>query len=214
MSLARRSDKYYVKTGLYTLGYALLLECLLIAELIFFDYGNDLRMDYIARSGISFFFMILILFNAMYSLYAANWTDSIVLSMGARRKDIFRGQILKTTVCLVLGAALALIAIYFTKQFELIGLLIMSIIGAFPLTALFYGIGHKIRKWGRVAVMIIAIIGGICGAAVSAGSILRQVFFPAFNLQISFAIYALVCVVAFVLLEMWVYKLSSKSMVR
>ena len=212
-SLAKRSAKYFFKEGLKTLGLVLGLEVLLIIEWLIIGLDKDSLVDYVINMFMSVGSIFIVMMNLMYSFYGPNWYDSMVLSMGARRKDIFVGELIKQFT-FVGGnfVALSLVAIILHQYKYIIIVLTTSII-AIALGPIGLIVGHKVNKYGKVIIMIIAIIGGCFGVSLTGAGFWMKEFitdFPAFTLQLVI----LGAIVIFGLAELWAYKLNQKSMVK
>ena len=212
-SLAKRSAKYFFKEGLKTLGLVLGLECLLIIEWLIIGSDEKSLVEYVLNMFMSVGSIFIVMMNLMYSFYGPNWYDSMALSMGARRKDIFIGELIKQFT-FVGGnfVALSLIAVIF-QQYKYIILILISCIIAIALGPIGLIVGHKVSKYGKVIIMIIAIIGGVFGVSLAMAGFWMNEFitgFPAFTFQLVI----LGAIVIFGLAELWAYKLNQKSMVK
>ena len=212
-SLAKRSAKYFFKEGLKTLGLVLGLECRLIIEWLIIGSDEKSLVEYVLNMFMSVGSIFIIMMNMMYSFYGPNWYDSMALSMGARRKDIFIGELIKQFT-FVGGnfVALSLIAVIF-QQYKYIILILISCIIAIALGPIGLIVGHKVSKHGKVIIMIIAIIGGVFGVSLAMAGFWMNEFitgFPAFTFQLVI----LGAIVIFGLAELWAYKLNQKSMVK
>ena len=212
-SLAKRSAKYFFKEGLKTLGLVLGLECLLIIEWLIIGSDEKSIVEYVLNMFMSVGSIFIVMMNLMYSFYGPNWYDSMALSMGARRKDIFIGELIKQFT-FVGGnfVALSLIAVIF-QQYKYIILILISCIIAIALGPIGLIVGHKVSKYGKVIIMIIAIIGGVFGVSLAMAGFWMNEFitgFPAFTFQLVI----LGAIVIFGLAELWAYKLNQKSMVK
>ena len=212
-SLAKRSAKYFFKEGLKTLGLVLGLEVLLIIEWLIIGSDEESIVEYVLNMFMSVGSIFIVMMNLMYSFYGPNWYDSMALSMGARRKDIFIGELIKQFT-FVGGnfVALSLIAVIF-QQYKYIILILISCIIAIALGPIGLIVGHKVSKYGKVIIMIIAIIGGVFGVSLAMAGFWMNEFitgFPAFTFQLVI----LGAIVIFGLAELWAYKLNQKSMVK
>ena len=212
-SLAKRSAKYFFKEGLKTLGLVLGMECLLIIEWLIIGSDEESIVEYVLNMFMSVGSIFIVMMNLMYSFYGPNWYDSMVLSMGARRKDIFVGELIKQFT-FVGGnfVALSLVAIILHQYKYIIIVLTTSII-AIALGPIGLIVGHKVSKYGKVIIMIIAIIGGVFGVSLAMAGFWMNEFitgFPAFTFQLVI----LGAIVIFGLAELWAYKLNQKSMVK
>ena len=212
-SLAKRSAKYFFKEGLKTLGLVLGMEVLLIIEWLIIGSDEESIVEYVLNMFMSVGSIFIVMMNLMYSFYGPNWYDSMALSMGARRKDIFIGELIKQFT-FVGGnfVALSLIAVIF-QQYKYIILILISCIIAIALGPIGLIVGHKVSKYGKVIIMIIAIIGGVFGVSLAMAGFWMNEFitgFPAFTFQLVI----LGAIVIFGLAELWAYKLNQKSMVK
>ena len=213
-SLAKRSAKYYFKEGLKALALVLGIECFLVIEWFILGANEKNPMDYLFQMVMSVGCIIVVMVNMMYSFYGPNWYDSLAMSMGARRKDIFLGELIKqaTFVGSYMVVYIILIAIF--NKYEYLLLMILSSIVSFALGPVGLVIGHKVHNHGKVIVFIIAMIAGGGGGFIG--------FFSATGVSIgieSIGAYVIIAVliisvIIFALFEFWAYKLNQKSMVR
>lgn len=213
-SLAKRSAKYYFKEGLKALALVLGIECFLVIEWFILGANEKNPMDYLFQMVMSVGCIIVVMINMMYSFYGPNWYDSLAMSMGARRKDIFIGELIKqaTFVGSYMVVYIILIAIF--NKYEYLLLMILSSIVSFALGPVGLVIGHKVHNHGKVIVFIIAMIAGGGGGFIG--------FFSATGVSIgieSMGAYVIIAVliisvIIFALFEFWAYKLNQKSMVR
>ena len=213
-SLAKRSAKYFFKEGLKAVGIVLGLECLLVIEWFILGTDEEHFVDYLFQMVMSVGCIIVVMMNMMYSFYGPNWYDSMALSMGARRKDIFLGELIKqaTFVGSYMVVYIILIAIF--NKYEYLLLMILSSIVSFALGPVGLVIGHKVHNHGKVIVFIIAMIAGGGGGFVGFGAATGLAFGA--EMLGAFLITATVIgsIIIFALFEFWAYKLSQKSMVR
>ena len=212
-SLAKRSAKYFFKEGLKTLGLVLGMECLLIIEWLIIGLDRDSLVDYVINMFMSVGSIFIVMMNMMYSFYGPNWYDSMALSMGARRKDIFIGELIKQFT-FVGGnfVALSLVAIILHQYKYIIIVLTTSII-AIALGPIGLIVGHKVSKYGKVVILIMAMIaGGFGGSYAFSGFWMKEFItdFPAFT----FPLLIVGAFLIFGLAELWAYKLNQKSMVK
>ena len=213
--LTKVSIRYYVREALLLMGLVYAIGAIFFIEMAALNFGESNDIEYLIMSVTMMCGMFMIMFSSMKNFYAANWRDSMVLSMGARRKDIFRGEIVKAFVynlgCLLIGGAI-LIAL---KQYSFLGYLFTVFCISFPAGALGQALGYKVRKYGKIVLLVMIIVfagfGGAASAA-AAGSDKAVSAFGAFNTNIG--IVAIVCGVLFVLLELWVYRLNKNCMVQ
>ncbi|WP_028243294.1 hypothetical protein [Pseudobutyrivibrio ruminis] len=212
-SLAKRSAKYFFKEGLKTLGLVLGLECLLIIEWLIIGSDEKSLVEYVLNMFMSVGSIFIIMMNMMYSFYGPNWYDSMALSMGARRKDIFVGELIKQFT-FVFGnfIALSLVAVIF-QQYKYIILILISCIIAIALGPIGLIVGHKVSKYGKVIIMIIAIIGGVFGASLAIGGFWMKEYVTELS-GFTFPLLIVGAIAIFALAELWAYKLNQKSMVK
>ncbi|SDB31236.1 hypothetical protein SAMN02910298_01548 [Pseudobutyrivibrio sp. YE44] len=210
-NLSKRAAKYYFLQGIKFIVWVILIQGFLFAEwLVIGGDPGESALEHATDMLFSIGGFMTIFLNGMFSLYGPNWYDSMALSMGARRKDIFWGQIIKQFT-FVIGATLCyvIVALVSGQTSYLLTIVVEGIlaIAAGPIGQV---IGYKIKRFGKIAVLFMAIIGGSFGAAFA----LQATGVFVFEYQsISIALIAVVVLVVFALFEMWVYKLNSKLMV-
>lgn len=216
-SLAKRTAKYFFKEGLKYLGVVIGLELILIIEWIALSYGEESVVDSVFNYFLQVGSILIILMNMLYAFYGPGWYDSIALSMGARRKDIFVGEIIKQ-LTFVVGNLLFFTAVCVAfGRSEEVNKLFISCIIAFALGPIGLIIGHKVKRFGKIFVFIIAFICAIIGGFVGVTQALSgDAFgFEIFSVIVKAKLFLFaVALVIFVLAEIWVYKLNQKSMVR
>ena len=215
MSLAARSLTYYLKTSVQYIGYSIAIAALIFVEFLFIHSGEADTFGIAFRMAVSILAMFIAMLNPMYALYSPNWYDSNVLSMGGRRRDIFWGSIVKEILFILMGLIIvsAIYSIYGTP--EMIPTAVYLMFGSLPFTGLARIIGHKIRKNGRIAVVVIAIVAGFSAAAVSMISnsgLYVFDFLPEGG--VSMLLYILIALGIYAVLQIFVYRMCSKAMVR
>lgn len=213
-SLAKRSAKYYFKEGLKAVGIVLGIECLLVIEWFILGTDEEHFVDYLFQMVMSVGCIIVVMMNMMYSFYGPNWYDSMALSMGARRKDIFLGDLIKQATFVGSNLAVYVILIVIFNKYEYILLMILSSIVSFALGPVGLVIGHKVHNHGKVIVFIIAMLagggGGFVGFATATGLAFGAEMLGAFLITAT----VIGSIIIFALFEFWAYKLNQKSMVR
>lgn len=212
--LSKRTYKYYFLNGMKNYGIVLLLELVLILEWILIGSDEDL-MDFVPRMFVMVCGLFTPLMNGIYSMYGPSWYDSLTLSMGARRKDIFVGQIIRQLIMVVCNTAVVVLVgkiflsdffVYYAYATALVGLET----GAAGLV-----IGHKLRRYGKIIIVIIAVGCAIVGGSIGVGAATRGNIYLLSNIaSVPIVIYLIVIVLLYVGLEAWVYKLSKTMMVR
>ena len=215
MSLAARSLTYYLKTSVQYLGYSIAIAALIFVEFLFIHSGEADAYGIAFRMAVSILAMFIAMLNPMYALYSPNWYDSNVLSMGGRRRDIFWGSIVKEILFILMGLIIvsAIYSIYGTP--EMIPTAVYLMFGALPFTGLARIIGHKIRKNGRIAVIIIAVLAGFSAATASALSRVRINILDILPGDgASMLLYILIALGIYAVLQIFIYRLCSKAMVR
>ncbi|SDI50803.1 hypothetical protein SAMN05421493_11664 [Pseudobutyrivibrio sp. 49] len=213
-SLARRSAEHYFIQGIKIFGLVMGLQVILAFE--FFLMGAEMTdmLGYIVQNVVAFTGMFMILFNTIYAIYGPNWLDSVVLSMGARRKDVFWGQIIQQltfiTGCVIVSLAICFI---FDRKM-LVGFTFLAAAASILAGVIGTVIGYKIKKFGKIVMMIIimimACLGGVVGAMAAVG---KQIHISALNNGLSLTVIGVGTIIVFILLELWAYKLNSKCMV-
>lgn len=215
MSLAARSLTYYLKSSLQYFGYALGIGTLIFVEFLFIHSGEADAIGIAFRMAVAILVMFIAMLNPMYAMYSPNWYDANVLAMGGRRKDIFWGSIIKEILFLLMGVILVSVIYVIYGTPEMIPASVYIMVGSLPFTGLARIIGHKIRKNGRVAVVIIALVAGFSAAAASTFSGLGK------NISdllpsggASMVLFILVAVGIYSVLQIFVHRLCSKAMVQ
>lgn len=213
-SLARRSAEYYFKQGLKMFALVIILLVVISVEWIIMGFDEKDLNASVTQNIVIFSAMFMVMFNTLYAVYGPNWFDSIVLSMGARRRDVFRGQIIQQTTFIGLCTIVNLAICVIFNHMEFIGYNILSIAVAFLFGVAGIVIGYKIKRFGKVAIfiilMIITCIGATLGALTALG---KGINFTGLNSGLLLLVIGVGAIIAFVLLELWAYKLNSKSMV-
>jgi hypothetical protein len=212
--LSKRTYKYYLMNGLKNYGLILLIEMLLILEWILIGSDEDLR-DYIPRMFVMVGGLFTPILNGIYSMYGPGWYDSLTLSMGARRKDIFVGQLIKQLIIVACNTAVvAVVASIFLSKFFMYYAYATALIGLVT-GAAGNVIGHKLRRYGKVVIMIIVIACVILGASIGMAVALDGSPVLLANVgNIPPAVFPILIILLFVGLEAWGYKLSKTMMVR
>ena len=213
--LTKASIKYYVREGAILMALVLGIGVLFLAEMAVLNLGEDNYFEYTVMSVTMMVGMFMVMFNVMKSFYGANWTDSMVLSMGARRKDVFRGEIIKSVIYNA-GCTLAMILlVVVAKQYYLVTYIAIMFCVSFPAGALGQAIGFKVRKYGKAVLFAIIIVFAGCGGAVGSMTSDGDRTFSAMSvLNVNLLIVAIISAVLFVLIELWVYNLNKNCMVQ
>ena len=120
-SLGMRSARYFLVRAVKYLGVVIGVGLFLVAEMFVLNIGEPDQMEVALNWLISGPIFMALIMNVAYSLYSVSWTDSVVLSMGARRKDIFIGDIIQTIVLLGGAWLFVTIAAIITNQSTMIG---------------------------------------------------------------------------------------------
>ncbi len=212
--LSKRTYKYYLINGLKNYGLILLIEMLLILEWILIGSDEDLR-DYIPRMFVMVGGLFTTILNGIYSMYGPGWYDSLTLSMGARRKDIFVGQLIKQLIIVACNTAVvAVVASIFLSKFFMYYVYATALIGLVT-GAAGNVVGHKLRRYGKVVIMVIVIACVILGASI--GMVVALDGSPVLLTNVGSippAVFPILIILLFVGLEAWGYKLSKTMMVR
>ncbi len=214
--LSKRAAKYYfvqgAKQALFV--FAFLMMMIVFNSLVFIDGSlKDSFMNSIGNA-LRYGSYMVILCNFMFSVYGPNWYDSIALSLGCRRKDIFIGEMIKQAV-FVLSNFIVLIALEVIGNMDSVMVLIGTAILGFIMGPLGLILGHKIKKIGRIVIIIPIMIGVFLSATISnVIAMRREVFLTEGSPMTGFVIgFIIVAAVLFTLFEFWAYNLNKKSMV-
>jgi hypothetical protein len=212
-SLGMRSARYFMVRAVKYLGVVIGVGLFLVAEMFVVNIGEPDQMEVALNWLITGPIFMALIMNVAYSLYSVSWTDSVVLSMGARRKDIFIGDIIQTIV--VLGGAwlFVTIAAIITNQSAMIGFNSIVFAIGFPFGALATVVAHKLQKLGRVVmfvfVFIAAMLGGLAGGLSASGAVISLDWFAGLSaITITGA-----ALIIYLLLEVYIYRLNKTSMV-
>lgn len=211
--LSKRSAKYFFIQGLKWSGYVVLLQLVLCLEWYVLgvdEEGGALQYSLGMMLSLGGFFTALL--NGIFAIYGPNWYDSLALSMGARRKDVFWGELIKQLTFVVASTVFYIILILITNQFRFINYTLLAAVFAIVVGPIGLVIGHKIKKYGKIFIVIIATFSGLFGMYVGMSSVTGSSALFALP-EISILLVVLVAALLFVLFELWVYKLNSKCMV-
>ena len=212
--LSKRTYKYYFLNGLKSYGIVLLIELVLIVEWILIGSDEDLT-DYVPRMFCMVCGLFTPLMNGIYSMYGPSWYDSLTLSMGARRKDIFVGQIIRQLIMIVCNTAVVALAgsLFLSKFFVLYAYstgLLALLTGAAGLI-----VGYKLRRYGKIVIIIIAFGCAILGGSIGVSAAVHgNIYLLTSIASIPPVIFPIIIMLIYVVLEAWVYKLSKTMMVR
>lgn len=213
-SLSARTRKYYFLAGLKLFGYMAAVQLLLAVEWMFFGVEEEDIVGFVSQNVITFNAMFMVLFNMMFAIYAPNWYDSMVLSMGARRRDVFWGQLIKQSIYVGLSAILSIVLCVVFKHENFLGYTFVAVAAAMILGALGLVIGYKVKKYGKIVIfgllIIVGVQAGIWGFVLAAGIKLP---IGSLNSAIILSLIGVGAVAVFVLLELWAYRLNQKCMV-
>lgn len=213
-SLSARTRKYYFLAGLKLFGYMAAVQLLLAVEWMFFGVEEEDIVGFVSQNVITFNAMFMVLFNMMFAIYAPNWYDSMVLSMGARRRDVFWGQLIKQSIYVGLSAILSIVLCVVFKHENFLGYTFVAVAAAMILGALGLVIGYKVKKYGKIVIfgllIIVGVQAGIWGFVLAAGIKLP---IGSLNSAILLSLIGVGAVAVFVLLELWAYRLNQKCMV-
>ncbi|MDC7278976.1 hypothetical protein NXH64_05590 [Butyrivibrio fibrisolvens] len=213
-SLLARTRKYYFLAGLKLFGYVAAVQLLLVVEWTFFGVEEEDIVGFVSQNVITFNAMFMVLFNMLFAIYGPNWYDSMVLSMGARRRDVFWGQLIKQSVFVGLSAILSIVLCVVFKHENFLGYTIVAVAAAMILGALGLVIGYKVKKYGKIVIfgllIIVGVQAGIWGFVLATGIKLP---IGSLNSAMILSLIGAGAVAVFVLLEFWAYRLNQKCMV-
>ena len=209
--LSKRSAKYFFIQGLKMMLLILGIQAVLCVEWALMAEDTASMLEQITRMSLMCGIMFMILFNLIYAVYGPNWLDSLVLSMGARRKDVFVGEIIKQFTFIILNTIIYLTIAVTTDNKRWIPIIFISAVVAALTGAIGQVIGYKIKKYGKVYLVIIGLIAGCFGAFASVTTFLDIDVLESFNMSTGLII--ALALVLFGLFEFWAYKLGQKCMV-
>lgn len=213
MSLALRSAKYYLYRSATLLFYVVLLSLILVVEILIMDMGEPDVIAHALRVYILGFSMMVFMLNAMYALYGVSWMDSMVLSMGARRIDIFRGEILQNVVLLGGGFIVNTIVAACTNQMHIVKFLSVMYLIGLPIGALAAIAGHTLHKYGRIVIFILIFISAGCGGYFGGTAVTGTSFLTNIMAGTSTGAVVALSLLLYVVLEVIIYNLNKKTMV-
>ena len=156
--LSKRSAKYFFIQGMKSFGLVVGIEALLTVEFFVLGMGrNEGFVEYLTGTALTMGSYFMVFMNIIFGMYGPNWYDSMVLSMGARRKDVFWGEIIKQisfiTVCTVLHVIIVIASKQYVYLYYVIGTAAIAIVTG-PLGLI---VGHKIKRYGKIIVVTIMI---------------------------------------------------------
>ena len=212
--LSKRASKYYLIQGFKSFGITIALELFLSIQWTFMGSEHYSVLEYVTENFIIFTVMFMFMFNFLFSMYGPNWYDSIVLSMGGRRKDVFWGEIIKQFSYMLCCIALALTLAVVFNHHILIPLIILGLIVSIISGALGLVVGYKVKKYGKIVLMVMMIIAGSVGGSVAVLTLNNSLLdFSGIQSGLLLIGCGVGAVLLFFLLEIWAYKLNQKSMV-
>ncbi|RKM58137.1 hypothetical protein D6853_00955 [Butyrivibrio sp. X503] len=209
--LSKRTAKYYFVQGI-KLFLVMLLGIVIFGAVWTNIYLGEVDItDKVLYRILSFGGVFMIMMNMMYSMYSPGWYDNMVLSMGARRKDIFFGDFIKQItfiICNMLLYSTMALAVHKSEHIKRI-----LICGVFALLMGAVGIivGHIIKKYGRTTFIVISVV---CSATF--GLIMCEVAngIHLFGLgENKENVISIAAVLLFVFMEYVIYRLNRKVMV-
>ncbi len=209
--LSKRAAKYYLVQGV-RLFIAVLLGMTFVGTVwILTHFGETNYVESVFYMILSLGTVFMIMMNFMYSVYSPGWYDSMVLSMGARRKDIFWGVLIKQITFSVCYAIFLSLMSILTSRPERIKSIMMSAAASLFMGAAGIIVGHAVKKCGRIVYYIFLIIV----SGVGAGSMVmlehREHVFTLGNA--TKYVIAMAGLLLFVIMEFVIYRLNKKSMV-
>ena len=210
--LTKRSAKYFFIQGLKALAGMILIELVLVLEWTIMGTENGSLIEHISKEVIFLGACFNVVLNMMYSIYGPTWYDSLALSMGARRKDIFWGEIIKQLVLVLGNTGILLLVCITCSQQQLINFVLSVGVVAIVAGPLGLIIGHKMKKYGMFVAFFIVIIASVVGTTLALSGF-GATFFETISGMGVLGILA-ISVIAFLLLEVLVNRVNQKSMVR
>ncbi|MBR4671432.1 MAG: hypothetical protein IKO84_12625 [Butyrivibrio sp.] len=209
--LSKRAAKYYFIQGIKLVMVSLLVLIFGGVMWTFFSMGEANAFEHVLNMIFSFGTLFMIMLNFLYSMYSPAWYDSLVLSMGARRKDVFFGELLKQ-ITFIIGTVLIyiILAVSLHRPEHIITILTCSIISLL-MGAVGLIVGHKIKKYGRVVYIIFVFVNAALFATIGIrqadGKTLIDAHADSRYVIVSAAL------LLFAILEFVVYRINKKAMV-
>lgn len=209
--LSKRAAKYYFLHGLklsaVSIGSILCVGFVWTLTM----FGEDGWDERVIRMALQFTRYMVPYLNLCYSIYSPSWYDSLALSMGARRKDIFYGNIIKQSVFALTNVLffclLALISGQTGIVEQAVSIACISLFGgAFGLY-----MGHKVKKYGRVVMMAACFIFVIFYTGTSLLYIIDGNFIA--KVEAYKPVLIAGAVILFGVMEVMIYRVNKKSMV-
>jgi len=201
-TLKARTIKFYLIKSFQLVVITIGLGLLLFVEGLFFGIGEADQMIESINLGSTGLLIGTMLMPAMYAIYGPNLYDSLVLSMGARRIDIYWGNILKEIVFFVCAAIIICLCGIFTgfTMYKNISIVIPSI-GLF-MSSLCRLFAIKFKNAGKMVVIIIvlmcAMTGAMCGYTSEQGTLVEII--SNLNVELLFAT-AIISLIFYVIIE-------------
>ena len=209
--LSKRVAKYYFLHGLklaaITIGSILCAGFVWILSM----FGVDDWNERVIRMVLQFMFYMVPFLNLCYSMYSPGWYDSLTLSMGARRKDIFYGNIVRQSVFIFANALFFCLFVLISGQTSFIVQVLPLVCISFLSGAFGLYMGHKVKKHGRVILFLATLVFVILFNVTSILVLINDRFMAIFNAYKPFMTVG--AVILFVILEVLVYRVNKKSMV-
>ena len=201
--LSKRAAKYYFIQGIKLVMVSLLVLIFGGVMWTFFSMGEANAFEHVLNMIFSFGTLFMIMLNFLYSMYSPAWYDSLVLSMGARRKDVFFGELLKQ-ITFIIGTVLIyiILAVSLHRPEHIITILTCSIISLL-MGAVGLIVGHKIKKY----VFVNAALFATLGIRQADGKTLIDAHADSRYVIVSAAL------LLFAILEFVVYRINKKAMV-
>ncbi len=209
--LSKRAAKYYFLHGLklsaVSIGSILCVGFVWTLSM----FGVDDWNERVIRMVLQFTRYVVPYLNLCYSIYSPSWYDSMVLSMGARRKDIFYGNIIKQSVFALTNVLFFGLIALISGQTGIVEqaamITCMSLFGgAFGLY-----MGHKVKKYGRVVMMAACFIFIIFYTGTSLLYIIDGNFIA--KVEAYKPVLIAGAVILFGVMEVLIYRVNKKSMV-
>lgn len=212
--LFKRTAKYYFRQGIKLFSYISLgvLAVAVMWTVTLLGEGDDWsRRLFLMLLEFFEFFMPYAAF--MFSLYAATLNDGIVLSMGARRKDIFIGNLIKQgtyALCNALGYLLLALPVWEQGRIKHVLFVIAMSLAA---GASGYFFGYKVDKYNNAVAAVVAIVYMLLYVLIRYSFVIIDVGFSAYAFENNVVIYALGALLIFAGMEVLIYRANKYSSV-
>ncbi|MBO4911124.1 MAG: hypothetical protein J5504_00230 [Butyrivibrio sp.] len=213
--LSKRVVKYYFKQGFKLFAYVLLGIIPLGCVWAFMVYGNDYDWKrQLFRMLFGYCEWLVPYFIFCFSMQAPTWHDSMAMSMGARRKDVFCGNLIKQGTFALCSSFGYILLILWSRQTEQMNHVLFLLAISLASGSVGHFLGYKVYRYGR-KVMLISVIAFLITYSVVRVSYTINYYHMAkmFSFEKNIFAYILGFIILFVVMEILIYKANKKCVV-